>query len=129
MSLTEQVLSAIDIVAANCPSQARAARKLRQNVRENIGNPLIPRRLGHLIDNARGEADFSKEDLKRLGEVLVKLDAVQDSKPGPPKQFPFQMNLRLSAVEQEALGRISERTGEDHSEVVRRLVRESDPGE
>ena len=128
-TITEQVLAAIDIVAANCPTEARAAQKLRQNVRENVANPLIPRRLSALIDNARGEADFSAEDLKQLGEVLVRLDAIRDSKPGPPKQFPLQMNLRLSDVEQDALERISEKTGEDRSEAIRRLVREADPGE
>ena len=128
MSLTEQVLAAIDIIAANCPTEARAAQKLRQNVRENVANPLIPRRLSLLIDNARGEANFSPNDIKQIGEVLVILDTVEGSRPGPPKQFPLQMNMRLSDVDHDALGRISEKTGEERSAIIRRLIHEADPG-
>ncbi len=47
--------------------------------------------------------------------------------PGPPKEFPVQINLRVSAVEKDGLDRIREKTGEAHSEIIRRLVREADP--
>lgn len=134
MTLTQQVLAAIDLIAAHAPSEARAAQKLRQNVRENVSNPLIPRRLGILLDNARGrdnargEADFSTEDLRRIGQVLAELDEQLGNRPGPPKQFPLRFEFRFSDVERDALTRIVEQTGEDRSETVRRLVREADPG-
>lgn len=124
MTLTEQILAAINVVAARCPSEARAARKLRQVVRENVANPLIPARLGILIDNAR-DADFSRTELAQLGQALEDLDEARDGKPGPPKQFPIRVDLRISAVEDDALKRISEQTGEERSEIIRRLAREA----
>jgi len=49
-----------------------------------------------------------------------------NTRPGPTRQFPIRMNLRISEAEQEALGRLSEAAGEDRSEVIRRLIREAD---
>ena len=126
-TLTEDVLAAIDIVAVNCPSAARNAQKLRQVVRENVANGLIPRRLSILVDNARGEAEFSLAEQRAIGQVLVDLANLQDGKPGPPKEFPGRMNLRISDIEDDALDNISEKTGEDKSEIIRRLIREADP--
>jgi len=126
-TLTVDVLAAIDIVAVNCPSVARNAQKLRQVVRENVANGLIPRRLSILVDNARGEAEFSLAEQRAIGQVLVDLANLQDGKPGPPKEFPGRMNLRISDIEDDALDNISEKTGEDKSEIIRRLIREADP--
>ena len=130
MTLAEQVLMAIDLIAARCPEEAVAAHKLRVVVRKDVRNPLMPKRFAVLVDNARTpDTEFSREELQTIGAALLAITELQDTlggKPGPPKEFPVRVDLRISAVEQDAISRITERTGEDRSEIIRRLVREAD---
>ena len=70
--------------------------------------------------------DMTEEERFLIGDVLNRAEALSAGKPGPPKQYPIPLYLRISGAEQEALGRLSEAAGENHSEVIRRLIREAD---
>ena len=56
------------------------------------------------------------------------------NKPGPPKQFPHRVYLRVGTAELDALGRIARRVGitsdgmRDKSAIIRRLIHEADKG-
>lgn len=54
------------------------------------------------------------------------VSAMQMAKPGPPKKFPHRLEVRYGEAEKAALETLSERTGEEKSEIVRRLIREAD---
>jgi hypothetical protein len=45
--------------------------------------------------------------------------------PGPPKQFPNRLELRYDDATRQALETIREKTGEDNSTIIRRLIAEA----
>ena len=71
------------------------------------------------LEAACAEVSAHKDTLRQICTYLT-------GKPGPPKLFPRRMNLRMSDTDAEALSNISEKTGEDNSEIIRRLIHKAD---
>ena len=101
--------------------------KLKRALAEN--SPVIDAHVKSVAKNALtpGAATFDLTEDERflIGGLMLRLADWRDGKPGPPKQFPRRMNLRMSDAEDEALDKIAEKTGEDKSEIIRRLIREA----
>ena len=112
---------------------ARATRDILQ-LKAALDNdsPVLDTRINLVAANALtpGVAEFDMTDDERylIGDLLNRMELWREGKPGPAKMFPVRFELRIGEVEQDALGRISRDTGEDRSEIVRRLIREADPG-
>ena len=59
---------------------------------------------------------------------MDKTRAEPANKPGPPKQFPHRVYLRVGTAELDALERITGKGAEDKSAIIRRLIHEADKG-
>lgn len=71
--------------------------------------------------------DLTDDEQQFIGEFLLQVDAWKEGKPGPSKEFPVRVDLRISSIEQNALDTIGSKTGEQRSAIIRRLIREADP--
>ena len=112
---------------------ARATRDILQ-LKAALDNdsPVLDTRINLVAKNALtpgvAEFDMTHDERYLIGDLLNRLELWRDGKSGPPKQFPIRLELRVSPVELEGLERIRAATEEDRSEIVRRLIREADPG-
>lgn len=122
ITLKGQLLSVIDLIVLRSPSVYREASKLRSVASKNVRNPLIPNRLGWLVDNAKGESDeFSEEDMRFIGEIMADLNALHHPE-NTPSGYPIRVDLRIGVKQASRLAEIAEATGENHSGIIRRLI-------
>ena len=93
-------------------------------------SPVIDSRVKALVSNALSpdalRYEITEDERLLIGGLMVRLADWREGRPGPPKLFPRRMNLRMSDADIEALDAISEKTGEDNSEIIRRLIHEAD---
>ena len=104
-----------------------------------VGSPVLDAHVNLVAKNALTPGiatfDLTHEERYLIGDLLNRLELWRDGKPGPPKQFPIRLELRISTAELDALGRIAKRggiadaEGIDRSAIIRRLIHEADPGE
>ena len=112
---------------------ARATRDILQ-LKAALDNdsPVLDTRINLVAANALthgvAEFDMTEEDRFSVGDLLNRMELWREGKPGPAKMFPRRLELRISPVEWQGLERIRAATEEDRSEIVRRLIREADPG-
>ena len=92
-------------------------------------SPVIDSRVKALVNNALSpdalKYDLSEDERLLIGGLMVRLEDWQAGRPGPPKLYPRRINLRMSDADIDALDSISEKTGEDKSEIIRRLIHEA----
>ena len=93
-------------------------------------SPVIDSRVKALVNNALSpdtiQYELTEDERLLIGGLMVRLADWREGRPGPPKLFPRRMNLRMSDTDVEALSNISKKTGEDNSEIIRRLIYEAD---
>jgi hypothetical protein len=127
MKLEQLLQDAVHTIISRAPGRAREGSKLLKAIEQDINYSGLTKRLGILLDNARNDAEFGREDLLLVGEALAALDthhqAIRAGRPGPDKMYTSTMSIRLTDDERDTLGSIAKQTGESHSDVVRRLIR------
>ena len=97
-----------------------------------VGSPVLEAHVALVAKNALTPGiaafDLTHDERYLIGDLLNRLELWRDGKSGPPKLFDRRLELRISPVELQGLERIRAATEEDRSEIVRRLIREADPG-
>jgi hypothetical protein len=104
----------------SAPAQAATLRKALQ-----AGSPLLWQRANLAAKNSLHSGwsyNATDEEKQQLGEALVLLEEWQSGKPGPPKYFPHRLEVRYDEETLNALKTLRERTGDDNSTIIRRLI-------
>ncbi len=108
------------------PAAMRHILKLKKAL--DCDSPVLASHVNTVTKNAvtpQYAPDMTEDERYIIGELLLQIEAWQEGKPGPPKAFPIRLDLRMSDEEQDALNAIGEKTGENRSDIIRRLVREA----
>ena len=116
------------------PAAMRGIFKLKKAMAAN--SPVIDAHANAVAANALSSAGLRLEltdaDRELIGSVLNALEEWRGGRSsrtflGPDEEFPYRLELRMSGAERDALYRITDKTGETRSAVIRRLIRDADP--
>ena len=109
------------------PSAMRDVLKLKRAL--VVESPVLDTRVKITAENALTPNivtyEMTREERALIGNVINATKLWREGKPGPPKEFPVRLDLRIADTDRDALISIAKQTGEGHSEIIRRLIRES----
>lgn len=102
---------------------AREAEAIQRATQAN--SPILPERVQAAVINAAPNTSRMTDRERVQFQQAIMAICGERQKPGPDKQFPYRLELRYDDNTKQALAQITERTGEDASTTIRRLIRES----